>query len=191
MLPNLTVGAYVCSDGTGSTAWENVENYVDVNGAVVDDQIDKHARLPHPGHYQRQSYSTLFLRVFWVALSFSFCWGVGEGYFSPWPNTCIAASCKFLNISPTLFPSLSPHYDTGRVPMYDRLHVSQNTKPPNGALPSISSDLTQASITIKLNKSTAPWLPVALSTPPPFERNGGGDVWARGTKERDTAFWRG
>lgn len=114
-----------------------------------------------------------------------------EIYLSLRPNTCIVASRNFLNISPTLFLSLSPHYDTSRVPIYDRLHLSHNRKPPNVTLPFNSSDLTQAKKTRKLNKPIDHWLPVALSTPPPFERGGGGDVWARETKERDTVFWRG
>ena len=51
---------------------------------------------------------------------------------SPWLDAPIAASCKFLRISPTLLPSLILHIS--RVPNHSRLQSSRLTKPPNGTL---------------------------------------------------------
>ena len=72
------------------------------------------------------------LIIFRTAISVFCFWIWEENYLSPWLDAPIAASCKFLRISPTLLPSLILHIS--RVPNHSRLQSSRLTKPPNGTL---------------------------------------------------------
>ena len=78
------------------------------------------------------------LIIFRTAISVFCFWIWEENYLSPWLDAPIAASCKFLRISPTLLPSLILHIS--RVPNHSRLQSSRLTKPPNGTVSFDSSN---------------------------------------------------